>query len=66
MLALENYDQIQITDSILTNELTFQGYSPRAEKLENGTVVISTYSHMTYDLDPLDFNNHLSVKSVEC
>ena len=62
ILALENYDNIQISDSILTNELTFQGYKPTAEMMENGTVLIKTFSHMTYDLDPLDFNNHLSVK----
>ena len=51
-----------ITDSILTNQLTFQGYSPSADQMENGTTFLHTYSHMTYDLDPLDFNNHLSAK----
>ena len=55
-------DGIEITDSILTNQLTFQGYSPSAEQMENGTTFIHTFSHMTYDLDPLDFNNHLSAK----
>ena len=62
ILALENWDDIEITDSILTNQLTFQSYSPSAEQMENGTILVHTYSHMTYDLDPLDFNNHLSAK----
>ena len=55
-------DDIAIIDSILTNPLTFQSYSPSAEQMENGTTFIHTFSHMTYDLDPLDFNNHLSAK----
>ena len=52
-------------DSILTNQVTFQSYSPTAEKSGNGTTIVHTYSHMTYDLDPLDFNNHLSAKTVK-
>lgn len=55
-------DDIAIIDSILTNQPTFSGYSPKAETLANGTTLITTYSLLTYDLDPLDFNNHLSAK----
>ena len=59
----EDYmENIVIRDSILTNELTFQGYKPYADTWENGTVIVQTYSHMLYDLDPLDFNNHLSAR----
>ena len=62
ILALDNYDNIEIVDSILTSQVTFSTYSPSAEKLANGTVLIHTYSHMTYDTDPLDFNNHISAR----
>ena len=58
-------ENIVIRDSILTNELTFQGYKPHADTWENGTVSVQTYSHMLYDLDPLDFNNHLSARCEE-
>jgi len=62
----EDYmENIVIRDSILTNELTFQGYKPYADTWENGTVIVQTYSHMLYDLDPLDFNNHLSARTVK-
>ena len=55
-------ENVIVTDTILTNQLTFQGYKPNAEVLENGTISIRTFSHMEYDLDPLDFNNHLSAR----
>ena len=58
-------DDIAIIDSILTNQPTFSGYSPKAETLANGTTLITTYSLLTYDLDPLDFNNHLSAKTMK-
>ena len=62
----EDYmENIVIRDSILTNELTFQGYKPYADTWDNGTVIVQTYSHMLYDLDPLDFNNHLSARCEE-
>ena len=62
----EDYmENIVIRDSILTNELTFQGYKPYADTWENGTVIVQTYSHMLYDLDPLDFNNHLSARCTQ-
>ena len=32
--------------------------------MDNGTTFVHTYSHLTYDLDPLDFNNHLSAKYI--
>ena len=54
-----------ITNSILTNELTFQGYDPLVNIYENGTIQIKTWSHMLYDTDPLDFNNHLSARTIK-
>jgi len=58
-------DDMIITNSILTNELTFQGYDPLVNIYENGTIQIKTWSHMLYDTDPLDFNNHLSARTIK-
>ena len=49
-----------MTDSILTNFVSFQEVQPSAEQTEDGQVEIHTFSHMLYDVDVLDYNNHLS------
>ena len=53
-------ENILIQDSI-QSQLTFGSTSPSVTQA-NGTVLVQTFSHMDYDLDPLDFNNHLSAK----
>ena len=54
-------ESILVQDST-QSQLTFGSTSPRVDTWANGTVLVHTYSHMDYDLDPLDFNNHLSAK----
>ena len=61
ILNLEDSGNVVVIDYVLTNIPTFQGYQPGAEE-SDGTVTIKTYTHFTYDLDVLDFNNHLSAK----
>ena len=54
-------ENILIQDST-QGQLTFGSISPRVETWGNGTLLVHTFSHLDYDLDPLDFNNHLSAK----
>ena len=54
-------ENILIQDST-QSQLTFGSTSPRVDTWGNGTVLVQTFSHMDYDIDPLDFNNHLSAK----
>ena len=53
-------EDILIQDST-QSQLTFGSTTPSVTQA-NGTVLVQTFSHMDYDLDPLDFNNHLSAK----
>ena len=62
IIGEEYLDNIEIQDTVLTNEITFQGYKPSVTTWENGTTLVKTWSHMLYDLDPLDFNMHLSAR----
>ena len=62
IIGEEYLDNIEIQDTVLTNEITFQGYKPSVTTWENGTNLVKTWSHMLYDLDPLDFNMHLSAR----
>ena len=61
IIGEEFMDDILVEDST-QSQLTFGSTSPRVDTWDNGTVLVHTYSHMDYDLDPLDFNNHLSAK----
>ena len=61
IIGEEFMENILIQDST-QSQLTFGSTSPRVETWGNGTVLVQTFSHMDYDLDPLDFNNHLSAK----
>jgi len=64
ILNLEAGGDVVITNTILTNIPTFQGYKPSAEEVD-GIVTIKTWSHLLYDLDILDFNKHLSASTVK-
>ena len=61
IIGEEFMENILIQDST-QSQLTFGSTSPRVETWGNGTVLVQTFSHMDYDIDPLDFNNHLSAK----
>lgn len=75
-LSPEDASLVVVGDEILTNFVLFQGYrvgviltpkssccppQPNVEE-SSGTVRITTYSYMEYDLDVLDFNKHLSAR----
>ena len=61
ILNLEEDENVAVTSTVLTNMPTFQGYTPNVK--ENGSLVtINTYLYFNYDLDVLDFNNHLSAR----
>jgi len=64
ILNLESTENVITIDSVLTNMPTFQGYQPKAEE-SDGLVTIHTYTYFNYDLDVLDFNNHLSASTVK-
>ena len=58
---MEENENLIVTSTVLTNMPTFQGYTPNVK--ENDTVVtINTFLYFNYDLDVLDFNNHLSAR----
>ena len=58
---MEEDENLIVTSTVLTNMPTFQGYTPNVK--ENDTVVtINTFLYFNYDLDVLDFNNHLSAR----
>ena len=58
---MEEDENVAVTSTVLTNMPTFQGYTPNVK--ENGSIVtINTYLYFNYDLDVLDFNNHLSAR----
>ena len=58
---MEENENLVVTSTVLTNMPTFQGYTPNVK--ENDTVVtINTFLYFNYDLDVLDFNNHLSAR----
>ena len=58
---MEEDEDLVVTSTVLTNMPTFQGYTPNVK--ENDTVVtINTFLYFNYDLDVLDFNNHLSAR----
>ena len=58
---MEENENVVVTSTVLTNMPTFQGYTPNVK--ENDTVVtINTFLYFNYDLDVLDFNNHLSAR----
>ena len=58
---MEEDENLVVTSTVLTNMPTFQGYTPNVK--ENDTVVtINTFLYFNYDLDVLDFNNHLSAR----
>ena len=80
ILDLDDPSMVIVNDEILTNFLFFQTYQVRNFKtrfLQNtrnfqpnvessaGIVRITTYSYLEYDTDLLDFNNHLSAKTVK-
>merc|ERR1711962_351925 len=48
----------------VVNFLFFQTYQPNVEE-SAGIVRITTYSYIEYDTDVLDFNNHLSAKTMK-
>jgi len=54
---------IVIEDMVL-DAVTFQLYSPQARKRNDG-IHIGTWTHLAYDFDALDFNNHLSASTVK-
>ena len=60
IIGEEFMENILIQDST-QSQLTFGSTTPSVTQA-NGTVLVQTFSHMDYDLDPLDFNNHLSAK----
>ena len=60
LIGEEFMENILIQDST-QSQLTFGSTSPSVTQA-NGTVLVQTFSHMDYDIDPLDFNNHLSAK----
>jgi len=64
ILDLEDPSMAIVNDEILTNFLFFQSYQPNVET-SAGIVRITTYSFLEYDTDILDFNNHLSAKTVK-
>ena len=58
---MDENENVVVTSTVLTNMPTFQGYTPNVK--ENDTVVtINTFLYFNYDLDVLDFNNHLSAR----
>jgi len=58
-------DQIEIHDSVL-NAANFQVQSPNIVlDTQTGTVEVKTLTHFMYDLDPLDFNSHLSASTLK-
>ena len=58
---MEENENVVVTSTVLTNMPTFQGYTPNVK--ENDTAVtINTFLYFNYDLDVLDFNNHLSAR----
>jgi len=64
ILDLEDDENLIVTSMVHTNMPTFQGYSPNV-KQNGSTVTIDTYLYFNYDLDVLDFNNHLSASTVK-
>jgi len=55
---------ITVGNEIL-NGFNFHTYSPNIEKREDGSIHIGTYTFYWYDLDALDFNNHLSAGTMK-
>jgi len=64
ILDLDDPSMAIVNDEILTNFLVFQSYQPNVE-MSVGIVRITTYSYLEYDTDVLDFNQHLSAKTVK-
>lgn len=80
ILDLDDPSMAIVNDEILTNFLFFQSYQvnnfkmcdftdhpnfqPNVEE-SAGIVRITTYTFLEYDTDVLDFNNHLSAKTVK-
>lgn len=58
-------DNLEVVDRIVNNLPVFQASQPFIQNdPQTGMVTVTTYSHLLYDLDILDFNNHLSASTV--